>query len=84
MAINIKSQRVQRLLDEVTALTGETKTEAIRRALEERRDRLTRGGVNRRPLSEHALANLAPWQHGYRDHVLPERPCTRFLKSTHA
>lgn len=42
MAVNIKNDRVERLLDEVAALTGETKTEAIRRALEERRDRLAR------------------------------------------
>ena len=42
MAVNIKNERVERLLDEVAALTGETKTEAIRRSLEERRDRLTR------------------------------------------
>ena len=42
MAVNIKNERVERLLDQVAALTGETKTEAIRRALEERRDRLTR------------------------------------------
>lgn len=40
MAVNIKNDRVEQLLDEVTGLTGETKTEAIRRALEERRDRL--------------------------------------------
>lgn len=39
MAVNIKNERVERLLDEVAALTGETKTEAIRRSLEERRDR---------------------------------------------
>lgn len=42
MAVNIKNERVERLLDEVSALTGESKTEAIRRALEERRDRLGR------------------------------------------
>jgi antitoxin VapB len=42
MAVNIKNERVERLLDEVAALTGETKTEAIRRSLEERRDRLAR------------------------------------------
>lgn len=44
MAVNIKNERVERLLDEVAALTGETKTEAIRRSLEERRDRLARSG----------------------------------------
>ena len=42
MAVNIKNERVELLLDEVAALTGETKTEAIRRALEDRRDRLVR------------------------------------------
>lgn len=42
MSVNIKNERVERLLDEVAALTGETKTEAIRRALEERRERLLR------------------------------------------
>lgn len=49
MAINIKNERVERLLDEVSGLTGETKTEAIRRALEERRDRLERSAAELRP-----------------------------------
>jgi len=40
MALNIKNPEVERLAEEVVALTGETKTEAIRRALEERRARL--------------------------------------------
>jgi len=40
MALNIKSEEVERLAAEVAELTGETKTEAIRRALEERRRRL--------------------------------------------
>jgi antitoxin VapB len=40
VAVNIKNERVERLLDEVAALTGESKTEAVRRSLEERRDRL--------------------------------------------
>lgn len=42
MAVNIKNDRVERLINEVAALTGESKTEAVRRALEERRDRLAR------------------------------------------
>ncbi len=49
MPINIKNDRVERLLDEVTALTGEFKTEAVRRALEEPRDRLTRSGTDLHP-----------------------------------
>ena len=40
MALNIKNDEVERLANEVARLTGESKTEAIRRALEERRGRL--------------------------------------------
>ena len=40
MALNIKSAEVERLAAEVARLTGESKTEAIRRALDERRRRL--------------------------------------------
>jgi antitoxin VapB len=40
MALNIKNQRVERLAAEVARITGETKTEAIRRALEDRKSRL--------------------------------------------
>lgn len=40
MALNIKNPQVEQLIAEVAALSGETKTEAMRRALEERRERL--------------------------------------------
>ncbi len=40
MALNIKNGDVERLAAELARLTGESKTEAIRRALEERRRRL--------------------------------------------
>jgi antitoxin VapB len=40
MALNIKNPHVEDLAAEVAELAGETKTEAIRRALEERRQRL--------------------------------------------
>mgnify|MGYP006284459069 FL=1 len=40
MALNIKNVAVERLVEEVATLTGESKTEAVRRALEERRARL--------------------------------------------
>lgn len=40
MPLNIKNRVVERLAAEVAALTGESKTEAIRKALEERRSRL--------------------------------------------
>lgn len=40
MALNIKNTEVERLAREVSDLTGESKTEAIRIALEERKLRL--------------------------------------------
>lgn len=40
MALNIKNPDVERLVNEVAQLTGESKTEAIRQALLERRGRL--------------------------------------------
>jgi len=40
MALNIKNAEVERLAAEVARLTGESKTEAIRRALDERKQRL--------------------------------------------
>jgi antitoxin VapB len=41
MALNLKNPSVERLAADVARLAGETKTEAIRRALEERKRRLT-------------------------------------------
>ena len=43
MALTIKNADVERLAAAVTRITGETKTQAIRVALEERRGRLARG-----------------------------------------
>ena len=40
MALNIKNEAVERLVAEVARITGESKTEAVRRALEERKTRL--------------------------------------------
>lgn len=52
MALNLKNAEVERLAAEIARMTGETKTEAVRRALEERRRRLAyrvepEGGVSR-------------------------------------
>jgi antitoxin VapB len=44
VALNIKNAAVERLAAEVAELAGETKTEAVRRALEERRERLALAG----------------------------------------
>jgi antitoxin VapB len=40
MALNLKNDEVERLAAEVARMTGESKTEAIRRALQERQERL--------------------------------------------
>lgn len=44
MALNIKNRETEELASEVALMTGETKTEAIRRSLLERRERLVRRG----------------------------------------
>ena len=40
MGLTIKNEEVERLIAEVAGMTGESKTQAIREALRERRDRL--------------------------------------------
>lgn len=40
VALNIKNATVERLVEEVARLSGESKTEAVRRSLEERKARL--------------------------------------------
>lgn len=40
MALNIKNDAVERLAREIARMTGESKTEAIRKALDERKRRL--------------------------------------------
>ncbi len=40
MALNIKDREAERLAAEIAALTGESKTRAIRIALQERQERL--------------------------------------------
>jgi antitoxin VapB len=40
MALNIKNPDVEKLLDELVQATGESKTEAVRKALAERRQRV--------------------------------------------
>ena len=45
MSLNIKNKDVERLIKEVSLLTGESKTEAVRRSLEERRERLAYQGA---------------------------------------
>ncbi len=50
MALNIKNPTVERLAEELARLTGESKTEAIRKALDERRRRLKGPSIAERRL----------------------------------
>ncbi|VAW41317.1 hypothetical protein MNBD_CHLOROFLEXI01-3225 [hydrothermal vent metagenome] len=66
MVVNIKNQDVENLLNEVVQLTGESKTEAIRKALEERRKRLALYFIT--PNKKHRLITLLE------DEIWPQLP----------
>lgn len=61
MALNLKNGDVERLAAEVARMTGESKTEAIRRALEERRQRLKGSSTPRRRARVLALLRTRVW-----------------------
>ena len=76
MALNLKNPEVEALAAEVARLTGETKTEAIRKALHERKARLQVESPRRRT-KEEMIEDLKRfvWPH-----IAPEalgRPITR-------
>jgi antitoxin VapB len=77
VAVNIKNAQVERLITEVATITGETKTEAVRRALEERRERLVlrRAGRDRYEQLRHLLERDV-WP-AVPPHVLDSPPLTR-------
>jgi len=67
MALNIKDREAERLAAEVAAITGESKTRAIRVALEERKARLAmrvvrrdRGKALRRFLVDEVWSQIPP------------------------
>ena len=72
MPLNIKNLDVERLAAEVARLTGESKTEAIRRALDERRRRLKGVSADQRRtrvlryLEKHVWPTLQPEERGRR------------------
>ena len=73
MALRIKSPEVEELIKAVVAMTGESRTEAARRALLERRDRLAlqivhreRGSSFLRHLEEEIWPNAPVGQLGRR------------------
>lgn len=52
MAMNIKNDKVERLAEELAHMTGESKTAAILRALEERKDRIALGPSGKRRMAQ--------------------------------
>jgi antitoxin VapB len=52
MAMNIKNEKVERLAEELAHMTGESKTAAILRALEERRERVALGPSGKRRMAQ--------------------------------
>ena len=73
MALSIKSPEVERLVEVLAEMTGESKTEAVRRALVERRERLSlqrtrreRGSDFLRYLEEEVWPKAPPGQLGRR------------------
>ncbi len=52
MALNIKDQATERLAEEVATLADETKTRAVKVALQERRQRLALRAVHRQDVVE--------------------------------
>jgi len=61
MPLNLKNAAVERLATELARLTGESKTEAIRRALEERRRRLKGPSVAERRARVLRFLNQRVW-----------------------
>jgi antitoxin VapB len=63
MALNIKNASVERLAAEVARMTGESKTEAIGKALEERRRRLKAVPARSRRAAVLAFLRNDVWTH---------------------
>jgi antitoxin VapB len=76
MAMSIRNDKVERLVEELAGMTGESKTAAIVRALKERRERIVLGRSGKRLLAQ-ALDFLEReiWPNIPRK--LPGRPVTR-------
>ena len=74
VSLNIKNEEVVRLANEVALLAHETKTEAIRRSLEERREKLVRPPARRRNLRHFLETQIWPFIPA---HLLGQPPLTR-------
>jgi antitoxin VapB len=72
LALNLKSAEVDRLASEVARLAGESKTEAVRKALAERKARLT-AGVRTQSRSERAAGILREFRASVPAEILGQR-----------
>jgi len=64
MALNIKNPKVEKMISEISELTGETKTETIRKALEDRRSQLKYRGIDAdRPTRFRRFLQQEVWPH---------------------
>ena len=75
MALNIRSPETEQLAEQVAKLTGETKTEAVRRALADRlmrlrRDRTTRALADELDEIAKSCARLPVQDHRSADEIL--------------
>lgn len=61
MALNIKDSEAERLAGEVAALANETKTRAVRNALQERKERLELTSAGRRRDALHRFLAEEAW-----------------------
>ena len=66
MALNIKNPEAERLAAEVAEMAGETKTEAIKKALKERKERLS--------LHSKSENRVARWRKFLEEEVWPAVP----------
>jgi len=73
MALNIKDPETERLATELAALTGETKTRAVRIALAERTERLARR-KRRKPIRQYLEEEVWPYMP---EDELDRRPMTK-------
>jgi len=73
VALNIRNREAEKLADDLAALTGETKTEAVKKALEERLNVVRRKGRRGKASVEELLAiasrAAAHVKRPYRDHA---------------
>lgn len=77
MALNIKNPETEKLAAEVAEMAGESKTGAVTKALEERRERLRlRAGGPGKPRSMHEWLETEIWPQ-IPDHLLDQPPMTK-------